>query len=314
MIRMSVVARVARKILFFPLTRIIIAIVAVVCAFVLEAALFQQLGQRYGIRGQAWYAYLSGAVMIATVCLVYCGYVRIFERRAVTELAPGPALREFGMGAAIGFGLLSATIGCLWLAGCYHVEGVGRIPSATLLVAMGLLPGFFEEIIMRGIVFRISEESLGTWLALAISALLFGGLHLINPNATWFAALFIAVEAGILLGAAYIVTRRLWLPIGMHFAWNITQGAIFGVAVSGQAVNGLLRSTLSGPELLSGGAFGAEASVLCVLVCTSMALFLIVRAVRNGQIARPFWSRKHTDLITEIAGENATLDAQASLD
>jgi uncharacterized protein len=311
---MSTLARVARKILFFPLTRMIIAIVAIVSAYVLEAMLVQRVGPRFGLSTQPWFIALYGAAMIASVCVIYCGYVGIFERRAAAELAPGPALREFGLGAAIGFGLLSATIGCLWLVGCYRVEGIGNFPSPTLLVTMGLLPGFFEEIIMRGVVFRITEESLGTWLALAISGLLFGDLHLLNPNASWFAATCIAVEAGILLGAAYIVTRRLWLPIGMHFAWNVTQGGIYGVPVSGQEVHGLLRSSLSGPEILSGGKFGAEASVLCVLVCSSMAIVLMARAVRRGQIVRPFWSRQQTDFVTEIAGENAALDAQASLD
>ena len=81
---------------------------------------------------------------------------------------------------------------------------------------------------------------------------------MLNPEATWIAVLCIAVEAGVLLAAAYITTRRLWLPIGLHFAWNFTQGGIFGVPVSGFRVRGLLKSTLTGPELLSGGAFGAE--------------------------------------------------------
>jgi hypothetical protein len=145
---------------------------------------------------------------------------------------------------------------------------------------------------MRGIIFRITEESLGTWLALFISGLLFGLAHLANPNATVVAALSIALEAGVLLAAGYIVTRRLWVSIGMHFAWNFTLGGIFGVAVSGIEVRGLLKATLTGPDLLSGGPFGPEASVLAVLVCTSMAIILTVHAVRAGRIMRPFWTRR----------------------
>jgi uncharacterized protein len=212
------------------------------------------------------------------------------------------ALREFAVGAAIGFGLITATIACLWLGGYYRIEGLGHLPSAGTLIGVGLVAAFVEEILIRGIIFRITEESLGTWLATVISALLFGLLHLLNPGATWIAALCVAVEAGGLLAAAYVTTRRLWFPIGLHFAWNFTQGGIFGVAVSGIEVNGLLKSTLAGPELLSGGDFGAEASIFAVITCTSTAIILMVLAVRNGQIMRPFWSRTTPEAIAEIAG------------
>jgi uncharacterized protein len=291
---MSFLARVFLKILFFPLTRILIAGIALVLSVVLEGAAWRRLGESFGLRGQAWFVIVSTAIMIATVCLVYVGYVRLFERRATVELSRKRALPEFAIGAAIGFALITATIACLWLCGFYRVEGIGRIPSAAVLVGTGLFAGFFEEIVVRGVIFRITEESLGTWLAILISALFFGLSHLLNEESSWFAALCISVEAGVLLAAAYMTTRRLWLPIGLHFAWNFTQGGIFGVAVSGQPVRGLLKSTLTGPPLLSGGAFGAESSIFAVLVCTTAAIYLLARAVRNGQLVRPFWSRKRT--------------------
>jgi membrane protease YdiL (CAAX protease family) len=309
---MNFLANVARKILFFPLTRMIIAILMIVISVVLEASLRRHLGDRYGWNDQPWYELAWSGIMIATALALYCAYVRIFERRAVTELAVRPAGLEFAVGAVIGFGLFTATIGCLWALGYYRVEGLGTIPPATLIVSMGLIPGFIEEIIMRGIVFRITEESLGTWLALLISALLFGGLHLLNPGATWFAAVCIATEAGILLVAAYVVTRRLWVPIGMHFAWNVTQGGVFGVPVSGTQVNGMLRATLTGPDLLSGGPFGAEASIFAVLVCTPVAAVLLVRAAKAGQLVRPLWARRRIEAVAvhdkDVTAPEATME------
>jgi len=144
---------------------------------------------------------------------------------------------------------------------------------------------------MRGIIFRIIEESLGTWIALVLSAILFGAMHLGNPNATVSSALAIALEAGLLLAACYVLTRRLWLAIGLHLAWNFTQGGIFGVAVSGTTPMGILQSTLTGPDFLSGGAFGAEASIFAVVVCTSGFIFVIVKAYRKGHITKPYWLR-----------------------
>jgi hypothetical protein len=95
----------------------------------------------------------------------------------------------------------------------------------------------------------------------------------------------------VLLAAAYAFTRRLWLPIGIHFAWNFTQGGVFGVAVSGNDIPGLLQGRLSGPVWLSGGAFGAEASVVAVVLCLAAGIFFIAKVVQQGQIVQPFWRR-----------------------
>jgi hypothetical protein len=154
---------------------------------------------------------------------------------------------------------------------------------------------------MRGIVFRISEELVGTWGSLAISAGLFGVLHLANPHATLTAAVAIALEAGVLLAAAYLVTRRLWFAIGLHAGWNFTQGGIFGVAVSGFEAKGLLKGSLSGPPWLSGGEFGAEASLIAVAVCVSAALPLLLFAARGGQWRAAPWRAQRP---AGVAGEN----------
>src|SRR5262249_14558687 len=114
-----------------------------------------------------------------------------------------------------------------------------------------------------------------------------------NPGATVFSSIAIALEAGVLLAAAYVVTGRLWLPIGLHAAWNFTEGSVFGMSVSGgrQAAS-LFGGTLSGPAILTGGAVGPEASIVAVVVCLALAFLLLRRAVRGGRIERPPWSRR----------------------
>ncbi|HEY6952095.1 MAG TPA: CPBP family intramembrane glutamate endopeptidase, partial [Bacteroidota bacterium] len=91
------------------------------------------------------------------------------------------------------------------------------------------------------------------------------------------------------------LTRRLWFAVGVHMAWNFAQGGIFGIAVSGFAAKGLLQSAMSGPEFLTGGAFGAEASIIAVMVCVTGFIFLMVRANRRGRFIKPFWLRKRSD-------------------
>jgi membrane protease YdiL (CAAX protease family) len=218
-------------------------------------------------------------------------YTRTVEGRAVTELAPAAAPVEIGLGFLAGLLLFTLVIGVLALLGAYRVVGhnQGSIMLAPLVGA--LLAGVSEELLVRGVMFRIAEDSLGSYWALAITAVFFGAGHLANPHATVLAGTAIAIEAGILLAATYMLTRRLWLPIGLHAGWNFTQGGIFGVAVSGHPVQGLLQGTLTGPVWLSGGDFGAESSVVATVICGLLGIAILLRARRLGRVRPPFWHR-----------------------
>jgi membrane protease YdiL (CAAX protease family) len=219
-------------------------------------------------------------------------YVRLIERRSVIEFGGPGAWRELGSGLVLGAALFSAVIGVLGALGLYGATGWRdpRVMIGPLAISVGA--AVIEELLFRGAIFRIIEATLGTWIALAISALLFGAAHLGNENASWLAAAAIALEAGVMLGAAYVLTRRLWLPIGIHAAWNFTQGGIFSVAVSGGKTEGLLDATLAGPEWLTGGAFGAETSAVAMVLCTALGIWLLVLATRRGQLIAPFWKRR----------------------
>lgn len=178
------------------------------------------------------------------------------------------------------------------LFGGYRVVGTRGAEVLWPVLGIALLSGFSEEIIMRGLVFRLIKRWLGSWIALAISAALFGAGHIANPNSSWFAALCIALEAGIMLGAIYMVTRRLWAAIGIHAAWNFTQRGIYGIAISGLDTKGVLVPRIAGPDLLTGGAFGAEASLPALILATALGVVLLVIARRRGHFVAPFWARR----------------------
>jgi len=222
----------------------------------------------------------------------YWAYVRIVERRPVTELSRPYRLREFGAGMLLGASLFCLTVGVLAALGVYQVTGKNGWLAMLATVPGFILSGVLEEVVMRGIVFRILEQSLGSWVALAISAAIFGLLHLHNPGATVPNAVAVMVEAGVLLAAAYMLTRRLWFCIGIHIAWNFTEGGIFSAAVSGGHTKGLLQAKLSGPDWLTGGAFGAEGSVVAVAICAAAGIALVAKAVMKGNVIQPFWSAK----------------------
>lgn len=223
---------------------------------------------------------------------VYLGYGYFIERRTVSELALPGMGRELGIGLLIGFGLYTACVLLLMALGIYRIDGLNPLSFMVPAIAMALSSGIYEELLFRGVLFRSVETWFGSWAALVVSSLAFGLTHLINPQSTIEGALFIAVEAGILLAAAYMLTRRLWLSMGFHISWNYTQSAIFSGVVSGNdASQGLIRSTITGPDLLTGGRFGVESSVFALVLCTTTGIVLLVMAVRRGKIVPPIWKR-----------------------
>lgn len=231
------------------------------------------------------------ALVIAGFAL-YLAHAHFIERRFASELALPGLGRELGTGLLIGAGLYTACELVLMALGIYRIDGFN--PPATLFpaVAMALSSSVFEELLFRGVLFLSVETWFGSWVALGVSSLVFGLTHLMNAHGTLEGALFIAVEAGILLAGAFMLTRRLWLSIGFHLAWNYTQSAIFSGIVSGnEAEPGWIRSTVRGPELLTGGSFGVESSVLALALCTGTGIAMVVLAARRGKIVPPVWKR-----------------------
>ena len=223
---------------------------------------------------------------------VYRGYAFFIEQRPVSELALPGLGRELGIGMLVGAGLYAACELILMALGIYRINGLNPWSYMLPAIAMALSSGVFEELLFRGVLYRSVEAWFGSWAALVVSSLVFGLTHLMNPQGTLEGALFIAVEAGILLAGAYMLTRRLWLSIGFHVAWNYTQSAIFSRIVSGnEAAQGLIRSTVKGPDYLTGGSFGVESSLLSLILCTTTGVIMVVMAVKRGKIVPPIWKR-----------------------
>lgn len=223
---------------------------------------------------------------------VYICYAHFIERRAVSELSLTGMGRQFGIGLLVGAGLYAACEGVLIALGIYRIDGLNPWSYMLPAIAMAVSSSVFEELLFRGVLFLSVEKWFGSWVALVVSSLVFGLTHLMNAQGTLEGALYIAVEAGILLAAAFMLTRRLWLSIGFHMAWNYTQQAIFASIVSGNdAAPGLIRSTIKGPDYLTGGSFGVESSVLALVLCTSTGIAMLIMAKRRGQIVPPIWKR-----------------------
>jgi membrane protease YdiL (CAAX protease family) len=276
-----------RRIVNYPLVALVIA----VALFIAASALAMALGRPLQPLPQVERTVLRALIAIVVIVAVY--------KLAIARLGDHPrddlrldrdAGRNLGLGLALGFGIMAVAVGIAAVLGVYRILGPGDSSKLVLeLVGVAIMPGLTEEMLFRGILFRWIEEFGGSWAALVVTSALFGLAHIMNPNATWFSSFAIAMEAGVLLGGAYMLTRSLWFPMGLHAAWNFTQGEIFDVPVSGIDEHGLVQAQVSGPTLLSGGNFGLEASIIALVLATAVGVWLVWLAVKRGNVVRPHW-------------------------
>jgi membrane protease YdiL (CAAX protease family) len=277
-----------RRIADLPLVAMLIATLL----FVLAAGTGQNLGSSVPIHSAVAKLIVRNAVIFTIVLLTYKLAIARLGASPRDDLSGSRALVNLGLGLLVGFMLMAGAVGAAAVAHVYNL--VGRGDDSQLLhslITAAIMPAFMEELLFRGILFRWIEEFAGSWAALLITSALFGLIHIFNPAATWFSSFAIALEAGLMLGGAYMLTRSLWLPIGIHAAWNFAQGEVFGVPVSGLAVHGLLKARLSGPPLLSGGGFGLEGSIIALAIATTAGLMFVGAAVRRDRIVQPSWVR-----------------------
>ncbi|MEJ2758245.1 MAG: CPBP family intramembrane metalloprotease, partial [Anaerolineales bacterium] len=206
------------------------------------------------------------------------------DRRALTDVLTGIGI------SALQIGLI---FGLEWGMGWLTWEGFGWQEPPVLSVAGNLLlwlvlfiaVGFYEELFSRGYQLQNLEEGLNTFWAVVLSSLVFGVLHIFNPNATLISAVGI-VFAGLFLAYPYLRTRQLWLSIGMHIGWNTFLGPVFGFPVSGMANPHLFLVSVDGPELLTGGAFGPEAGL--VVLPALLLGALLVWVYTRGRLSKTY--------------------------
>jgi hypothetical protein len=226
-------------------------------------------------------AAIAGSVAIL---IVYGAAVRWGERRTAPELDLRPAPLDLSLGLLAGGLAIAIVIAIQWLFGWVLIDP-RPVSAVTLALRDSIRSGIVEELVLRLVIFRLLWRAFGVWPALMIAAVIFGLLHLGNPGSDWFAALCLIAGEGIGI-AFYLITGRIWASIGMHAAWNFTQGWVFGALVSGTTdIAGgplTLRPAPGVPDVLSGGGFGPEASVAALIVSLVASAVFLWWAWRRG--------------------------------
>ncbi len=238
------------------------------CAFGFIAVTAAMLGPYRA--SPSWARPVVGLVAAAGLVGVYAAAVRWVEGRRVVEVSLHRLPRAV-VGAVVGSLLVAVTVGVVMALGGYRVTGTQSLDVLLPRIGPSLHSAAWEELAFRGVLFRHLATWRGAPVAVTLSAALFGAMHGLLEHGTLWSAVAVAVEAGVLLSVAYWVTQDLWLPIGLHFGWNLTLGGVAGSAVSGQTVPSVVLAVVAGPTWITGGTFGLEASLPAVCVCAVAA-------------------------------------------
>ena len=272
----------------FPLIRIFLALIFILPAIISFNYLYKNIEPR-------WTTFLGdvGAIIIIMLYyLCYTMYLKFVEKRPNFELSLQNFFNETGLGFIVGTVLVFLTTLFIFFRGTFQI--ISTNPDEFLIHAFLIfaLLAFTEDLIFRVIIFRLLEELIGSWLSILFIAAIFGIVHLVHEPATIISTIAIALQ-DIVLSAAFILTRRIWLCWGIHWGWNYTQDGILGMPNSGvELLPSWLNTEVSGPIWLTGGNIGIEQSVLGVLLNIIAGFIIIKISINRGQLLKPSWRHK----------------------
>ncbi|HEV3411636.1 MAG TPA: CPBP family intramembrane glutamic endopeptidase [Puia sp.] len=281
-----------RAIFRHPLTRIVIGL-ALTLGIGLPAMLGTQSLLSLTSLPQSDKDPIAGTVFAFLVCTIYILLYRRYEKRRVTELSTRHIARFLTGGILLGAGLASAIVLIQFYT---HVLTVTSTRSF-----LPLLPNLWNtfvnstiaEVLIIGIFFRLTEEWLGSYLALLLLAIIFVALHITAPGATIISAIAVSMHSAFLLGPIFMYTRSLWPPIAIHFAWDFCFAGIYGTSINNYTMDtSLLNTTTNGSELLTGGYFGPQGSVQAAALCLITGLIFLQLSRKNNRVIQPTFQKR----------------------
>jgi len=277
-----------QKFLNSPLIRIILGLLLCFAVFILAQQLVGKILDVTTI-DKNYRNLIKGIIASSFVAFTYIFFYKKYEKREIGEFSSKGLLKNTILGVLIGTTVQGLTIIVIYFWGNFQIISVNPFSSIITPFAIAFSVAIFEEILLRGIIFRIVEEKLGSYISFAISAIIFGAVHLLNPDSSVISSICIGI-VGFVFGASYIYSRSLWLPIAIHFSWNFVQSGIFGAITSGnEKTSSLFNTNISGAELITGGAFGPEGTIQAILFWLLVSIIFMVIITKQNKIIKPFW-------------------------
>jgi membrane protease YdiL (CAAX protease family) len=280
------------NIIHFFLVKIIIGVIVVGGSVALLGVLFNFIFDKTGTPDD-----IKNAIISIPFCVIallsYVFLFRFYEKRQIKELRLSAFAKNALIGFLTGLSLQSLFILVIYFTGNYKITHVNPFSFLLPSFLTALTAGFVAEILIRGIFFRLAEEKLGTIITLLIITVIFAVIHSGSKHATFLSVCATSLQAGVLLSAAYIFSRNLWLPIFLHFAWDFVEPGIFGAINPGNSIEqSLFTSEITGSAFITGGQTGPQNSIQALIFCAIMSLVFLWLAKRKNNFLKPAWNRK----------------------
>jgi uncharacterized protein len=273
-----------KRVLYFPITKIIIGIVVCFTLFVVIQnyvlkPFFYSIIQDKSIADPIIHC-VSFIVLLASYYYLF----RLYDNRKITELSTKHLIKEMFGGFFFGFFAISLSIFILYLLGYYQAISISTAHYSIKFFTVLMFAALVEDLFHRGLIVRICENWLGTNLSLVIGMLV-ELQHIYNPNSNLF-SLSLYLIWGFTMGMMFIYTKRIWLPFFFHLGWNFSQ-PFYGSNLSGlNDMGSIIQSKFNGPELLTGGVFGIENSILTLSFLLFIGIALYYLAKKEGKIIK----------------------------
>ena len=227
---------------------------------------------------------IKNGISFSVLLISYRFFSKYYEHRIPVELSV-KNLPQFMLGGfTLGFFAISLSIFILYLLGSYKIITLSTTHYTLQLFTLLLTAALVEDLLIRGLIIRVLENWLGTYITLII-AMLFETLHIFNPNATLFSAIF-DLAWGFTMAMLFIYSRRIWLPFFFHVGWNFSQ-PFYGSNLTGiDNMGTIIQSEFSGPEILTGGKVGIEGSIFTLIFLIAIGLTVFYFAKKEGKIIK----------------------------
>lgn len=273
-----------KKVLYFPITKIIVGIVVcfslfvVIQNFVLKP-FFYSITQDKSIADP-----IIHCVSLIVLLVSYYYLFRFYDKRKITELSTKYLLKEMFGGFFFGFFTISLSIFILYLLGYYEAISISTTHYSIKFFTVLMLAALVEDLFHRGLIIRVCENWLGTHLTLVIGMLV-EMQHVYNPNSNLF-SFFLYLIWGFTMAMLFIYTKRIWLPYFFHLGWNFSQ-PFYGSNLTGlNDMGSIIQSKWNGPEIFTGGAMGVEDSIFTAIFLLLIGIILYFLARKEGKIVK----------------------------
>lgn len=282
-----------KKILDFPITKIIIGITFCFSLFVgiqnfISKPFFHGLISNKNIADP-----IIHCISLFVLLFSYYYLFRFYDKREIKELSIKKLPLELFGGFGLGFFIITLSIVILNVIGCYEIIDITSANYSIRLFGVLMVAALVEDLFNRVLIIRICENWIGTNMSIVLGMLM-ETWHMFNPNANWF-SLFTDLTWGFTMTMFFVYTKRLWLPYFFHLGWNFAQ-PFYGSNLTGlDNMGSIIQSKFSGPEFFTGGKVGIENSIFTLIFLLSLGIILYYLSNKEGKIIKR--SSKKTPVI-----------------